>query len=84
MTAKSDPIAAALNEATGVVTRGGAIEFHFGDRPKVLTSILDADKRGIPRTTIAGILQRKLREEGNATVVISDGMVKTWLDRNQT
>lgn len=77
---KRDPIAEALNAAVAVSTGGGlsAIERIFADRPAVFQSILDAYGRGVPKTEIA----RLLTAGAPAGIRISDGQVRTWLDKN--
>ena len=76
---KPDPIVAALDAAVPLGGGGvGAIERIFADRPAVYQSIIDAHNRGVPKTEIA----RLLTAGAPAGVRISDGQVKTWLDKN--
>jgi hypothetical protein len=79
MTKATDPLAAALRSAGGMTGKFGKIQFYFGDRPEVLTAILDADKRGVQQSEIARLLSR-FAPEG---VAIQAGSVKTWLDANR-
>jgi hypothetical protein len=76
---KTDPIVAALNSAVPTGGGGvGAIERIFEKRPAVFKSIIDAHNRGVTKTEIARLLTQGAPEG----VRISDGQVKTWLDKN--
>lgn len=78
---KPDPIAAALDAApaTGYLGGTSSIDRHFGERSEVLESVKAAHARGVPKTEIA----RLLTDGAPEGVVITDGMVKTWLDKNR-
>lgn len=77
---KPDPLAAAIDAAQPSLMGGnqGAVERLFGDRPDVLASIQAAHARGITKTEIARLLTAGAPEG----VRITDGQVKSWIDKH--
>ena len=80
MTKPTDPVAAALDEATPTAKGGVSnIDRLYAERPQVLESVLAARNRGVTQVAIAELLNAGTPDGSPA---ITEGQVRTWVKNN--